>query len=87
MVKDKRTVYQLKTTEKNSYLRLTQLHQVLVCGIGRQTPDVEVRFAQLVPSWVATAAAVVITAGGAGAGRGHGVGWDQRLLRDKDGEH
>lgn len=50
MVKDKRTVYQLKTTEKNSYLRLTQLHQVLVCGIGRQTPDVEVRFAQLVPS-------------------------------------
>ena len=74
----------LGAKNKNLYLRLTQLHQVLVCGVGRQSPDIEVRFAQLIPSWVATATAVVITAGGAGAGRGHRMGWDQRLLENKD---
>lgn len=74
----------LGAKNKNLYLRLTQLHQVLVCGVGRQSPNIEVRFAQLIPSWVATATTVVITAGGAGAGRGHRMGWDQRLLENKD---
>lgn len=74
----------LGAKNKNLYLRLTQLHQVLVCGVGRQSSDIEVRFAQLIPSWVATATTVVITAGGAGAGRGHRMGWDQRLLENKD---
>lgn len=74
----------LGAENKQLCLRLAQLHQVLVRGVGGQPPDVEVRFAQLIPSRVAAAAAVVITAGGAGAGRGHGVGWDQRLLESKD---
>ena len=74
----------LGAKNKNLYLRLTELHQVLVRGVGRQSPDIEIRFAQLIPSWVATATTVVITAGGAGAGRGHRVGWDQRLLENKD---
>lgn len=69
---------------KQWYSRLTELHQVLISGVGGQASDVEVRLAQLIPSWVATTATVVITAGGAGTGRGHGVRWDQRLLQNKN---
>lgn len=74
----------LAAKAKQLYSRLAELHQVLISGIGGQASDVEVCLAQLIPSWVATAATVVITAGGAGTGWGHGVCWDQRLLQNKN---